>query len=614
MRLACVRLVLGSTIVFGIALTQCGASPAPPTSAAVAGAGAHAAAPEPAMTSADIDVALREAWRRGGVTPAATIDDARFLRRAYLDIVGVIPPPERVTAFLEDRRADKRSRAVAELLASPAYADHWARIWDDTLLGRTRPAELDRRAFHDWLHDAFARNLPWDQLAFTVLTASGDSTQVGAANYAVKYRDTPQDFAGASSKTFLGTQIQCAQCHDHKTEKWTQRDFQSFAACFARTQARNIGDKVMKGPREFEVRDLDRPLPRFAKNTDTKELVSATPKALDGTPITGNTRESVARWMVASPAFDHAIVNRMWGHFLGRGFANPVDDLRPSNPTELPELFDRIAQDFRTHGHDLKHLIALIVGTEAYALSPDPPPLDASRGASGAPLDPKPDAASGVKSNALSSADIKLWSRFRLVPLDAETLVSSLVAATDIDAVIAQRPEEREALRDKLIDMFSFVFDVDEEFDQVRYEGTLSQALVLLNGKLTSFGTSTRPGTAARTIATSDMTDEARIEALYLRTLSRRPTQAELDSTMAYLTYAPTLDAAPTWGQRIGGHVTGGGDATAVLRRNFKPGKGGKGDPLGRLGAVPRAADAKAAALEDVQWALVNSSEFALNH
>lgn len=538
---------------------------------------------------------LKKAWAQKGVTPAALADDATFLRRVYVDIVGTIPPPEKVLSFLADTSANKREKLVDELLASPAYAEHWADYWEDELMGQARQGDIDRLALRLWLRDQFAKNAPWDQVVFALVTASGQNTVGGerakspseaeraiqksdtpingAVNYVLKFRDTPQDWAGSASKTFLGVQIQCAQCHDHKTEKWTQQDFRKFAACFMRAQTLPIDGPMMKGLKRALVRDIDRPLPRFMRDADLQAIGRAAPTALDGTEMTGNVRESVAKWMTTSPSFSRAAVNRMWGHFLGRGFVDPVDDIRPSNPADAPELEDALSKDFAEHHYDLRRLVRTIALSQAYGLSTAP---SASQDAKAPPV---------------------LWSRFRATPLGPNELLDAVIDATSVDDVLRRLGRFNvEELTERLRQLYGFVFDVDEEFDRPTYEGTITQALLQLNGRLIAGGSTALPGSAVANVARAEASDAQRVESLYLRTLSRKPTREELDAWTKYLANPPALTPV---------------DAKPKPKKNA--GKGA--DPLARVdGKIPEARDPKTAALEDLMWTLLNSSEFVLNH
>ncbi len=242
------------------------------------------------MTSADADARLRAAWGAAGVVATPPPDDATWLRRLWIDVAGTVPSPEAVRGFLADRSADKRARAIDALLASPRWADHWTAYWDDVWMGRDRVGpDVDPGAFRAWLHDALARNEPWNEVVTKLLTATGrNSAGVakrdadendgrggvlegvnGAVNWTLKYQDDPQDLAGAASRTLLGVQIQCAQCHDHKTEKWTQKDFQGFAAAFVRTRLEPVDrGKAMGVVRRVDsATDLARPAPRYRQES-----------------------------------------------------------------------------------------------------------------------------------------------------------------------------------------------------------------------------------------------------------------------------------------------------------------------------------------------------------
>ncbi len=583
--------LLLACVLAGAAVAACG-HVAPPRAATTS---ATTPKPPPTFGSSNVDAILKKAWAQKGVTPAAPADDATFLRRAFVDIVGTIPPPEKVLSFLADGSTNKREKLVDELLASPAYAEHWADYWEDELMGQARQGDIDRLALRIWLRDEFAKNAPWDQVVFALVTASGQNTVGGeraksmseaeraiqksdtpingAVNYVLKFRDAPQDWAGSASKTFLGVQIQCAQCHDHKTEKWTQQDFRKFAACFMRAQTLPIDGPMMKGIKRALVRDIDRPLPRFMRDADLQMIGRAAPTALDGTEMTGNVRESVAKWMTTSASFSRAAVNRLWGHFLGRGFVDPVDDIRPSNPPDAPELEDALSKDFAEHHYDLKRLVRTIALSQAYGLSTAP----------SASQDPK--------------APPVLWSRFRATPLGPNELLDAVIDSTSVDDVLRRLGRFNvEELTERLRQLYGFVFDIDEEFDRPTYEGTITQALIQLNGRLIAGGSTALPGSAVANVARAETSDAQRVEALYLRTLSRKPTREELDAWTKYLANPPALTPA---------------DPKPKPKKNT--GKGG--DPLARVdGKVPETRDPKTAALEDLMWTLLNSSEFVLNH
>jgi hypothetical protein len=577
--------------------------PAPRAPSSSVGAPAPAPSGPPLLTAADLDVRIASIWQKANVTPTAAADDATWLRRAWLDVAGTIPPPATVRRFLTDAAPDKRVRATEELLASPEWADHWAAYWDDELMGRNaRGQDVDRDAFRAWLHDEFAVNTPWNRIAADLLTATGINTERGAVNWTLKYQESPQDLAGAASRTLLGVQIQCAQCHDHKTEKWTQKDFQRFAAAFVRTRVAPVDDDAdaMAPPpkrpgqrakiKRVELRDLGRPAPRFAKMGDLAPILGAEPTALDGTALgVGDAvRGAMARWMTApeNPWFARAFVNRLWGHFLGRGFVDPVDDLRPSNAPAAPELFDALATDFVKSDYDIKHLVRIIVGSTAYARS-------------AAPLDP---------ATRSADPDQKLWERFRVTPLGPDELLDALIAATDLDAIVRGTPKlDLDQVRAKVRQRYSFLFDVDEDVDQSDYEGTVSQALTLLNGSVVQAGASILPGSALAEVLAMQGDDGARIDELYVRCLSRRAAPDEIESWLRFLDAAS--DLAPPSSPTQGPPQDAGAKAPAAAPKE-------QPDPLRGLDrrAGRQRTSARVRAWEDMVWALLNSSEFVFNH
>ncbi|MGD0525850.1 MAG: DUF1549 and DUF1553 domain-containing protein [Polyangiaceae bacterium] len=597
-------------VLMALALSACdrGAPPPvvpPPVASALPPPATVASAAPARLTSADVDARLHAEWTAAGVTPTPPASDATWLRRLWLDAAGTIPPPEVARRFLADPSADKRARMIDEVLASPAWADHWTAYWDDTWMGRDAKApDVDRGAFRAWLHDVLARNVPWNEVVTQLVTASGLNSDGGpkkeayanegqgapgegvngAVNWTLKYQQNPQDMAGTASRTLLGVQIQCAQCHDHKTEKWKQTDFQSFAAAFVRTRLVPIDKgKAMGEVKRVEVRDLGFAAPRFAKMADLAPLMKARPTALDGTDLTTSpdgVRVALARWITSkeNPWFARALVNRLWGHFTGRGFVDPVDDLRPGNPTTAPELLDALAADFVASGYDVKHLVKVITGSAAYAVS-------------AAPLG---------EASAKADPEVKRWERFRVTPLGPEELLNALVAATRLDAILrATGRMDLAQVRYRVKQRYGFLFDVDEESDAGDYEGTISQALALLDGGVTAAGASVLPGSALADIMAMPGDDAAKIETLYLRVLSRFPDKQETERWTAYVADAPSPPPV------------------APLKRKGK--KGGKGqapDPLRGLEertAVEKGS-ARVHAYEDVLWALLNSSEFVLNH
>ena len=581
------------------------------------------------MGPGDIDSMVEDAWKKNAVTAAATADDATYFRRLSLDLTGVIPTSTDLSSFLADASPNKREKAVDTLLASPAYVDHMTNLWDRILLGRdTRPGVVDRFAFRAWLHDQFEKNVPYDKFVRSLVTASGqnsiggrpfDHTEAerdqsdakinGAVNWFLHFDNLP-DVAGTTSRIFLGVQIQCAQCHDHKSEKWKQTDFRNFAAFFTRTKPELV-DKGKKavGTRRFDLVDVDHPI-RAGKNApaDIALYQQATPHSLDGSDFSkaANRRVALADWMTSpkNPWFAREIVNRMWGQFMGRGFFEPVDDYRESNAPMLPELLDKLSADFIASGYDLKHLMRVLALTEAYQ---------------------RADATSQE-----GDLDEKLWAHFQLQRLGPDELLDSVARATNLDAILQKAAGENiDKLRFAMRKQFSYLFDVDEMSDNhEEFDGTISQALLLMNGNLINRGASALPQLAIGEVLRSPGADDAHVRELTLRTLSREPSADELKKWVAFVQtprdVVVTDDASAPKAPAVAPNATTttAADKTKPGKLPLKPGKKapGNSDPLQGIEKRIEArtdsshVDAKHQAYEDLMWAQLNSSEFNFNH
>lgn len=489
------------------------------------------------MQPAEIDARIRAAWKEKGIEPAERVDDATFFRRVNLDVSGRVPTAEAVENFLADKAPDKRQKAIDALLASPEYAEHFTNYWDRTLMGRDVRKNVDRAEFRRWLHEQLEKNVGYDVWVRDLVSATGltsaprmaEQPVNGAANWYLRYMDNPPDLAGITSRLFLGVRIQCAQCHDHKTEKWKMSDFQGFTASFLRTRAQlyYADDKEKKGMRPYDVEDLDKPR-RAAKNMDIAEYKSAAPRALDGTDLLsgGKPRTALAEWITRkdNPWFARAIVNRMWGVMLGRGFAEPVDDLRESNPPALKDLLDTLASDFVASGYDLKHLVRLIANTEVYQLASY---SNERHGASERHGANERRGASEVPGAKGPRGDGALWSYFHLDQLGPDELRDSLARASGLPLERVER-------------QFTFLFDVDEEADHDdEFDGTITQALWMMNGKVIQRSIQIAPGSALAQVLSKAGPDEPKIRALYMRTFSRPPTEEETAQWVKYLKGGP---------------------------------------------------------------------------
>ena len=321
-----------------------------------------------------IDAAVYGRLRTLGIIPSGQCSDAEFARRSALDAIGRLPRVEEVRAFLADTALDKRARWVDRLLADANYADHWAVKWGDLI--RPNPSRVGVKPIYlldGWLRDAFRRNVPYDRMVRELLTAKGSTHQYGPVAIFRDKRD-PVDAASMVSQIFLGVRMECAKCHHHPSEKWTQEDHYQLAAFFGKMRSRGQGISApISGEVEMWWYDAS------GKGV-THPLTDAvmTPKAPDGPEIPYvdgvDPRAQLVEWMVGAenPFFAKAIVNRIWGELMGRGIVDPVDDFRVSNPPSNPELLEWLATDFRKHGYDLKHLIRSILLSAAYQRSAEP--------------------------------------------------------------------------------------------------------------------------------------------------------------------------------------------------------------------------------------------------
>lgn len=516
---------------------------------------------DPVQLAARIDAALAAGWRAEQVAPAPPADDAEFLRRASLDIIGKIPAASEVRAFLSDRSPDKRRRLVEQLLARGGYANHFANMWRELLLpGANTSAETRALAppLEAWLRLRFAEETPYDRLVLELLTpAAMAPMQAGMAQptsaapsplaffQANEYK--PENLAANASRIFLGTQVQCAQCHDHPFARWKQQQFWALAAFFGGSsvvaQAQPPVDNNAVESTAQQAATISNADGKLTIKIPDTELV-AEARFLDGTAPKFRPGEDprlpLARWMTSrdNPYFARAAVNRLWEHFLGRGFVDPVDDLDEANPPSHPELFDEIARQFAYHNYDVKYLIRAITATRAYQLSSQ----------SGAGAD-----------------EARLFARMPLRRMSPEQLYDSLVQATGFRDATSQAQANVLVVDDTAQARLKSLF-ADQTSRRSDSQTSILQALSLMNGSLVSDATSLERSELLSAVAEMPFLDSAaRIETLYLAALGRFPGEDERQLMQNYL-----AERSKTVGEKR--------------------------------------------ALADVFWALLNSAEFILNH
>jgi hypothetical protein len=437
------------------------------------------------------------------IPPSPDAGDAAFLRRAYLDATGTLPPADQLEAFLADKDPGKRARLVDRLLESPEYVDYWAYKWSDLLLVSTNKLPAPAMwAFYRFVRKSVEDNLPWDKFARAVVTAKGSSLKNGAANYYVLHRD-PIDLTENSSMAFLGMSLTCARCHNHPMEKWTQDQYYGVASLFARVRLKDggaAGDVVVVADEEGEIRH-----PRRG--------VIMPPRPLDGralpTDDRGDRREAFADWLARpdNPYFARAVVNRVWRNFFGRGLIEPEDDLRATNPASDEPLLEWLVADFLAHGYDLKHLVRTIMTSAAYARSSLPVPGNAS--------------------------DTKFLSHYPVKRLPAEVLLDAIARVTEVPTNFPGYPSGWRSLQlpdTKVDSTFLASFGRPERLNtcscERSSEPSMSQALHLANGTTVNEKLRAPNSAVAKAVASKASNGEI-IDRLFRAALTREPTGAE---------------------------------------------------------------------------------------
>ena len=312
-------------------------------------------------------------FQKLGLLPSDLCSDPEFIRRAFIDTIGLLPEPAEVRRFLAGKSPDKRANLIDRLLDDPGYADTWANRWGD--LFRPNIARVGLKSAYtidNWIRECFAANKPYDQIVREILTAKGSTHKVGPA-VIYRTRREPATLTTLFSQAFLGVRMECARCHHHPNERWSQRDFYQFAAFFAETKRKGTG---ISPPISAGTEFIYHAPGGSVRHPVSNEVMQPTPLA--GAPLPTpagiDPRETLADWLFApeNPFFARAMANRVWGQFFGRGIVHPVDDFRTTNPPSNPELLDALAADFATNGFDLKRLMRRIMNSRLYQISSIP--------------------------------------------------------------------------------------------------------------------------------------------------------------------------------------------------------------------------------------------------
>jgi Protein of unknown function (DUF1553)/Protein of unknown function (DUF1549) len=473
-----------------------------------------------------IDRLLESSWKKAGVNPAKPATDEEYLRRAYLDLLGRIPDVQEAQAFLQTKETDKREKLVDFLLEHADYPKNFATQWTILLIGRGNQGRMvDRGALCSWLRKQFAANHPWNDVVFDLVTAAGSNKQNGAVNYILAHLEFDAvPLTSRTTRLFLGQQIQCTQCHDHPSNEWKQGDFWGINAFFKglkTEQKTSVNETGLEAYDHTELRD--EPSDAHVRFDKRNGLVGiAFPKFLNGQKISQGTdviRRIELGKLIVDPKnedLSRAFVNRMWAHFLGRGFVNPVDDLGPHNTPSNPQLLDKLAREFQESRYDVKQLIRWIMASRAYQ-------------------------ASSVKGKGVDKEE-GLFNFLQLRPMSPEQLFDSLLTATN--AHRAGNGTQSDRKRDAWLRQFLFAFGNDEGEETTNFQGTIPQALMMMNGELLRDALSGKPGSFLADCIEQAQTQARSPEAymvnqIYVAALSRYPTRKELQQAGRYLASYP---------------------------------------------------------------------------
>jgi hypothetical protein len=460
------------------------------------------------------------------VPPSARCDDATFVRRAFLDTIGTLPTSEEAREFLADSSVEKRDRLIDSLLSRPEFVDYWTYKWADLLLisgQRLRPKALE--AYYQWLHEAVAANKPWDQLVREIVTSTGSTYENGAANFYALHQD-PEDMAETVAQAFMGLSINCAKCHNHPLEKWTNDQYYAFANLFSRVRAKGWGGNFNQGDGL-----------RIVYSDTQGELIQPShgvpqqPCPLDGEPVafeaTDDRRIAVANWLTSpdNPYFTRAIVNRVWANFFGVGLVESVDDLRLTNPASNEDLLTAASKYLAQHKYDLKELIRAILQSETYQRASEP--------------------------LVENKADERFYSRYYPRRLKAEVLLDAISQVTAVPTDFkAASPDSRKPgaaipaikraikLPDSYVD--SYFLEAFGKPDRLitcecerSSEPSMTQVLHLYNGETVNKKLAAKGSAAERAMGETD--NNRIVEEVYLSALSRMPTNAERESLIGEL-------------------------------------------------------------------------------
>lgn len=456
-----------------------------------------------------IDAAIHDKLKKLNIVPSGNCDDATYLRRVYLDIIGTLPTAEESRRFLADTSSDKRARLVDELLLRPEYADYWSLKWADLLrVNRLKLGHKKAYLYHKWIRDSFKANTPLDQFATELVAAEGPVTESPAAQF-YSVVSAPNEMASTISQVFLGVRIECAQCHHHPYDRWSQTDYFGMQAFFTQVAFKN----APSGQVLVSTNSAKTTHPRTKNEILAHALDQPKPEASPA----GNRRKLLAAWMTSSdnPWFSRNLANRYWAHFMGRGLVEPIDDFRLTNPPSNPTLLDGLAKHLSDNNFNSHELIRLITSSSAYQRSSQP--------------------------NDTNDGDELNFSRYLFKRLDAEVLFDAVCQTTGVSEKFQGVPNGSRAIQlwdSQVPHYFLKLFGRPVratacECERVS-EPTTGQVLHVLNSPEIQNKLSHAGGHIARVVGEIPNNDLL-VEEVYLTWFNRFPTDEEKQVARSYI-------------------------------------------------------------------------------
>ncbi|MGI9244104.1 MAG: DUF1549 domain-containing protein, partial [Verrucomicrobiales bacterium] len=461
-----------------------------------------------------IDTLVHEKLHKLRITPSGLCSDEAFIRRATIDITGMLPSEEEFSAFVSDTDPDKRTELVDGLISRKAFTELWVMKWAELLQIRTNDnnqvSYKSTLLYYNWLQEKIANNVPFNLIVQELLSSTGGTFKVPSTNYYQIEKETLKT-AENVAQVFMGMRLQCAQCHNHPFDRWTMDDYYGFAAFFSQ-----IGRKRAEDPREMIIYNRnggDMKHPVGGRVMAPQFLGAQVPEIKSGQ----DRREILAKWLASpeNPYFSRNLANLIWSHFLGVGIIDPVDDVRISNPASNPQLLDALAAKFTEYNYDFKRLVRDICLSRTYQLE--------------------------TKTNESNRADTLNFAHATIRRMRAEVLLDALSQVTETKNKFQGLPLGARAVQiadGNTSSYFLKTFGRAERLSvcscEVKVEPNLGQALHLLNGSAT--GNRLKQGNVVGKMLDEKRPPEQIIDSLYIRTFSRRPTETEKNQLLSYVT------------------------------------------------------------------------------